>query len=421
MPCPTRIAARRVLWIKLFKLAIDDLTLKRAMRFVAVGRPGCGRRKLYRSGAHMAAQIVEGRAPAGRDQQQKTDRIGKKARRQQQRACQKDHRAMGQRFGRIAHFVNRGTDIGKLSQTLFTDHPSADDRGDNDDRNGRPQADQAADLNEKCDLDDRDRKEQNEQGHEFLYLCAGRQVDLPCRLPYIRACRAAYQTAAPIEVLCMGSSIIQLLVLAGIAIFLILRLRNVLGTRDGFEKPPVNANERSTGSRRTLEVIEGGKDHDIIDHVPEGSSSAEALARMKRAEPGFSVGEFLSGARGAYEMILMAFEHGDMSPVSGFVSADVSDAFQHVIDARREKGLTVEASFAGLGELELVDARFDENTREGELTVKFVGELTSVVRNPDGEIVEGDPNKIKRQRDIWTFARHMGVDDPNWQLVATGA
>ena len=71
-------------------------------------------------------------------------------------------------------------------------------------------------------------------------------------------------------------------------------------------------------------------------------------------------------------------------------------------------------------EVTLADATFDRDTSEAELTVRFVGELTSVVRNAEGEIVEGNPTEIKRQRDVWTFARDMGADDPNWQLVATG-
>jgi predicted lipid-binding transport protein (Tim44 family) len=62
-------------------------------------------------------------------------------------------------------------------------------------------------------------------------------------------------------------------------------------------------------------VIEGGPDRDIIDHVPDGSEAAKALAAMKMAEPGFNVGEFLDGAKGAYEMILMSFENGDLSEV----------------------------------------------------------------------------------------------------------
>ena len=66
------------------------------------------------------------------------------------------------------------------------------------------------------------------------------------------------------------------------------------------------------------------------------------------------------------------------------------------------------------------EATFDRDTNQGEMTIRFVGELTSAVRNADGEIVEGNPNEIKKQRDVWTFARTMGSDNPNWNLVATG-
>ena len=221
----------------------------------------------------------------------------------------------------------------------------------------------------------------------------------------------------------MSSAIIQLLVLAGIAVFLILRLRSVLGTREGFEKPPVPMERRSAGQepgRRDFEVIEGGVDSDITDHVAEDSDAAKALAAMKMAEPGFNVGEFLTGARGAYEMILMAFEKGDLDSVSSFLSPEVLESFTQVVRLREEQGLHIEANFVGIRELTLKDANFDRDTGEAELTVKFVGELTSVVRNAADEIVEGSPNEIKRQRDVWTFARKMGVSDPNWQLVATG-
>lgn len=219
----------------------------------------------------------------------------------------------------------------------------------------------------------------------------------------------------------MSSSLIQLLVLAGIAVFLILRLRSVLGTREGFEKPPVAGPAKGRTSRRPeFDVIEGGPDHDITDHVEDGSNSAKALAAMKMAEPGFQVGAFLEGSRGAYEMILMAFESGDLSSVKDFLSEEVAESFQSVIDMRNEQNLTVEANFVGVREISLKEADFDRSTSEGEVTVKFVGELTSVVKNADGEVIEGDPTEIKRQRDVWTFARKMGSDDPNWQLVATG-
>lgn len=218
----------------------------------------------------------------------------------------------------------------------------------------------------------------------------------------------------------MNSSLLSLLVLAGIAIFLILRLRSVLGTREGFEKPPAAQASTRAKTKRDFDVIEGGPDRDITDHVEDGSDAAKALAAMKSAEPSFSVSEFLGGARGAYEMILMAFENGDVDGLKPFLADDVMETFESVIQAREEQGLTIDASFVGIRELALADATFDAATREGEISVRLVAELTSVVRNADGEIVEGDPNEIKRQRDVWTFARSMGSSDPNWVLVATG-
>lgn len=218
----------------------------------------------------------------------------------------------------------------------------------------------------------------------------------------------------------MNSSLIQLLVLAGIAIFLILKLRSVLGTRDGFEKPPAPLEDVRPRVKRDFGVIEGGIDTDILDHVAEGSDAAKALAAMKLAEPGFSVNTFLQGARGAYEMILMAFERGDLSQVRAFLDVEIEAAFTDAIEAREAEGLTVDATFVGLRELVLHNATFDRATKRAEISIRYVGELTSVVRNAAGEVVEGDPKEVKRQRDIWTFARVMGASDPNWQLVATG-
>ena len=219
----------------------------------------------------------------------------------------------------------------------------------------------------------------------------------------------------------MSSALIQILVLAGIAVFLILRLKSVLGTREGFEKPPVPLQDSSSRpSRPDFEVIEGGPDHDITDHVDEKSAAAEALAKMKGVDGNFSVSEFLQGARGAYEMILMGFEKGEMEELRPFLDDDVYESFSSVVDAREEQGLTIEADFRGVREMSLVAAEFDPETTEGEVSVRFVGELTSVVRDNGGDIVEGHPSEVKRQKDVWTFARVMGSDDPNWRLVATG-
>lgn len=218
----------------------------------------------------------------------------------------------------------------------------------------------------------------------------------------------------------MNSSLIQLLVLAGIAVFLILKLKSVLGTREGFEKPPVPLEDAKPRGRKGFEVIDGGPDRDITDHVPEGSDAARALAAMKAAEPSFSVAEFLGGARGAYEMIFMAFEKGEMERIKSFLGPDVFESFTEAVADREAQGLTIEATFIGISELAVQSASFDDATREGEVSVRFSAELHSVVRNKLGEVVEGSPTAIKRQRDVWTFSRQMGAADPNWLLVATG-
>ena len=220
----------------------------------------------------------------------------------------------------------------------------------------------------------------------------------------------------------MNSPFIQLLVLAGIAIFLILRLRSVLGTRDGYEQDvsrrEVPARERAAA--RDFEVIEGGPDRDITDHVDEDSTSAKALGEMKRMEPSFSVSDFIQGGSQAYEMILMAYENGDLSEVRSFIDDDIYSAFADSIESRRDQGISIEAEFIGMREVAVEDATFDGDSSEAEITLRFSGELSSTVRDKGGDIIEAESSPLKRTRDSWTFARRMGGDDPNWMLVATG-
>ena len=119
-------------------------------------------------------------------------------------------------------------------------------------------------------------------------------------------------------------------------------------------------------------------------------------------------------------MIFMAFERGDLAQIKPFLAPDVYESFAEAVEAREAQGLTIETNFIGISELALQSAEFDSVAREGEIAVRFVAELHSVVRNKLGEVVEGSPTAIKRQRDVWTFARQMGASDPNWLLVATG-
>ncbi|MGB0168005.1 MAG: Tim44/TimA family putative adaptor protein [Paracoccaceae bacterium] len=209
----------------------------------------------------------------------------------------------------------------------------------------------------------------------------------------------------------MNAIAIEILVLAGIAIFLIMRLKSVLGTREGFEKP--RAQSPATLRSPDLKVIEGGPDADITDHVPAGSELAQTFTSIKAVDSGFLVSEFLSGSRAAYEMILMGFERGDLSAVRSFLSDEV-------IAQRSSQGLQIEAEFLGIREMKINDVIFDKATDMAEITVSFISELISVVKNSDGEIIEGDEKQSKRQKDVWTFSKDLTSQDPVWFLVATG-
>lgn len=227
----------------------------------------------------------------------------------------------------------------------------------------------------------------------------------------------------------MGNSVIQLLVLAFIAIFLILRLKNLLGTREGFERKKqvdMTEVEKNKSSSPSLEIIEGGlendeTDRDVTDHVKAGSKVSKELLKMKKIDKDFVLTDFLTGAREAYEMILLAFKRGDITKVNKFISKDVENAFSTDIDRRNSEMLKTEATFGGIRELTILDADLDGNSQEGEITIRFLSDLTLVVKNKNGEIVEGGQTDIQLQKDIWTFSRVLSSESPNWTLVATEA
>ena len=216
----------------------------------------------------------------------------------------------------------------------------------------------------------------------------------------------------------MNPALIELIILAGIAVFLFLRLRSVLGTREGFEKPRMQP--KNEAPKRDFKVIDGGEDKDITDNVDKNSKSAEALKLIKSEDGNFTVNEFLSGARSAYEWILMSFEKNEIDEIRELLSEEVAEAFDAVVDQRVSQGLTIEAEFIGIREMKLVEATYSSNTKTAEISVSFVGEMTSVVKNSSGEIVEGDSKQIKRQKDTWTFSKDIKSSNPNWLLVATG-
>lgn len=222
------------------------------------------------------------------------------------------------------------------------------------------------------------------------------------------------------------SAYVELLILVAIAAFLLYRLRGVLGTKTGHNNPSdyVRDDTAEVESSDNVVTLPGARapksaEAELDAVVGHSDPHRDALAAMIAVEEGFSPKTFLEGAKGAYEMILMAFENGDTDLLRQFLADDVYESFASVIEDRRDEGLTVDAKFIGIREATIDDARFDESDRMGEVTIKFVGEMITVVRNADHEVVEGDPTEVRRTSDIWTFGREMGASDPNWLLIAT--
>ncbi|MGG7566874.1 Tim44/TimA family putative adaptor protein [Rhodovulum sp. DZ06] len=219
---------------------------------------------------------------------------------------------------------------------------------------------------------------------------------------------------------------IELVLLAAIAIFVFAKLKNTLGTRTGFEDPTrIDPAAEKARGRPDFVVVDGGQkpsaEPEPVEDIPGvDADSAAALRRMAMAEPGFSPREFLGGARQAYEWILMAYENGDKKTLRPLLADDVYESFAAAIDARKAEGLTVEARFVGIKDARIFSAIFTEETGDADIEIRFTGELVSVVRNVNHEIVEGDPTEVRRQTDLWTFTRRMGSSDPNWILTATG-
>ncbi|HET7408584.1 MAG TPA: Tim44/TimA family putative adaptor protein [Paracoccaceae bacterium] len=215
---------------------------------------------------------------------------------------------------------------------------------------------------------------------------------------------------------------IELLVLFALAAVVLYRLKTVIGTRTGHEAPPEfarrNQEPHRHGVPQPVPDIAPVPEEDGIPGTPEnGRAAVEAI---RSVEPGFSTAEFIAGARGAYEMILMAYEEGDRETLRALLAPDVFQAFEQGIAAREEAGLRVESRFIGVREAKADEVAFDPETRIADVTVKFVGELITAVRDAENRVVEGDPNEIRRQTDHWTFSREMGSADPNWLLTGTG-
>jgi predicted lipid-binding transport protein (Tim44 family) len=229
---------------------------------------------------------------------------------------------------------------------------------------------------------------------------------------------------------------IYTIIFLALAVFIFLRLRNVLGQRTGNERPPYD--------RAARNVVHGAQDNNVvpmpgavIDQAPlaptadvapsdrwkglaePGTPLAQGLDAIVAQDSSFDPRHFLSGARGAYEMIVLAFANGDRRALKDLLSSEVYDSFEAVIRDREKHEQKTETRFVSIDKAELVAA--ESRDKAAQLTVRFVSQMISVIRDKAGTIVEGNPDKVTDITDVWTFARDTTSRDPKWKLVGTGS
>ena len=222
----------------------------------------------------------------------------------------------------------------------------------------------------------------------------------------------------------MGDGFIDIIFFAMIAAFLVLRLRSVLGRRDGHESGHRDPFAASSGPERTSDKIVHLSDQSVAEEAEDRADAAEAdsplaegLAKIRRGDSNFDENEFLSGARMAFEMILAAYAEGNDQALEPLLSPQVYGNFTHAIENRKRAGETVDETLVGIKECAILEASMDGRTAQ--VTVKFVSEQISVTRDRDGEVIDGDPNAVIEVTDFWTFARDTRSRDLNWTLVET--
>ena len=208
-----------------------------------------------------------------------------------------------------------------------------------------------------------------------------------------------------------------------LVLFLLFRLRGVLGRRTGQERyrdpfahrtatPPARGPMPGSPADARGPVIEG-----TATPVSDPAPLAAGLAKLKSADKSFDEGAFLKGARGAFEIIVNAFAAGDTAALKPLLSGEVYSSFATAIQQRVSAKETHETNLMTIKGCELVQAGLEDNIAY--VTAKFVSDQVNVTRAADGTVIDGDADRVVEKTDYWTFSRDTRSRDPNWQLVAT--
>jgi predicted lipid-binding transport protein (Tim44 family) len=232
---------------------------------------------------------------------------------------------------------------------------------------------------------------------------------------------------------------ITTLIFIVLAVFVIWRLRSVLGQKTGSEQPPFDPVSRrdaplrpgpapadqdnnvvrlpgTNGSRPAAEVPPGERWKGIAEP---GTPTAQALDQIGRAEPSFDAANFLEGAKSAYEMIVTAFAQGDRKTLKDLLSREVYEGFERAITERERRGEKVETTFVSIDKAEMAGAELQG--KNAQVVVRFLSKLITATRDASGTVVDGSLETVADVTDVWTFARDLASRDPNWKLVATEA
>ena len=201
---------------------------------------------------------------------------------------------------------------------------------------------------------------------------------------------------------------------------MIFKLRNILGTRDGFEKPQARASELHGAAQPDVDIVEKAPEQEFSKYVEEGSDAHGALENLSEVRPDFNVANFVEDAKRAFEWILVKFTEGEIAELEDFLSDDVYESFLENVADRANEEICRVVKIVGFRKVTILDAIFDEVDMEAEIKVEFVVELISYATDEDNNIVEGSDEVVRRQTDVWTFYKDINEEGPVWLLVETG-
>jgi predicted lipid-binding transport protein (Tim44 family) len=189
---------------------------------------------------------------------------------------------------------------------------------------------------------------------------------------------------------------IDIILLAMIAGFIFLRLRGILGKRSGFEGKP------ATQFEKILKDVQK-------ENQPKPRENFDDVAQK----------EFITGAKIAYETIITDFSDSDnkLTTSKALLSKEIYSQFNDALKERDKRGHTAEITFIGVNSATIKEHRKDDNFLK--VTVDFVSEVITCIRDKEKKIISGDPEKIKKIYDTWIFSRDTRSNNPNWQLIET--